>query len=207
MLSAAEARQLPRDGTPEVALVGRSNVGKSSLINALVRRRIARTSAAPGKTRLINVYRVTRGRTPPFHLVDLPGYGYTRGGEAARRTFDRLARAYFGESHEGRGESGRPPEPWSALLIVDSRHPGLDSDLEAGRYLAAIGLPVAVVATKIDKLARAERARATAEFERTLNIPVLAVSAATGEGLEALWKQIDKLLNRNHPPDPRSRPS
>ena len=72
-------------------MVGRSNVGKSSLINALVRQTLARTSAAPGKTRLANFYRVQAGGSPPFFLVDLPGYGYARGGDAARATFDQLA--------------------------------------------------------------------------------------------------------------------
>ena len=91
--SAAGARDFPRDRLAEIALVGRSNVGKSSLINALVRQRIARTSAAPGKTRLANIYRIVRGTATPFYLVDLPGYGYARGdtGELAAVT-----RAYFG---------------------------------------------------------------------------------------------------------------
>src|SRR5207253_3285829 len=106
--SAVAAADLPRDGAAEVALVGRSNVGKSSLINALVRQRVARTSATPGKTRLANVYRVTRGGGAPFHLLDLPGYGYARapkgirsaaGPEAARRTsqdeFEAIVRAVF----------------------------------------------------------------------------------------------------------------
>ena len=88
--SAAGAGDFPRDRLPEVALVGRSNVGKSSLINALVRQPVARTSAAPGKTRLANFYRVQRGSSPPLYLVDLPGYGYARGGrEAAARSSRR----------------------------------------------------------------------------------------------------------------------
>src|SRR4029453_11402433 len=89
--SAASAGDFPRDRLMEVALVGRSNVGKSSLINALVRRQLARTSAAPGKTRLANFYRVQRGTAPAFYLVDLPGYGYARGGDAASREFNALA--------------------------------------------------------------------------------------------------------------------
>jgi GTP-binding protein len=187
--SAADARGLPNDALPEVALVGRSNAGKSSLINALVRQRIARTSAAPGKTRLANVYRIARGGSPPFYMVDLPGYGYARGGTESRRAFDELTRSYFGR--------GLP----AAILVVDSRHPGLESDLQAWGWLAAAVERRAVVATKVDKLARGQRIRAMRELESVFEAPVLPVSATTGEGLDELWKLIDKLANsrtRNH---------
>jgi len=93
--SAAGAGDLPRDDVGEIAFVGRSNVGKSSLINALVRQRVARTSAAPGKTRLANVYRVIRGGGSPLHLLDLPGYGYAR---APKTTRGRLRPAAARES-------------------------------------------------------------------------------------------------------------
>ncbi|HEV7217128.1 MAG TPA: GTPase, partial [Chloroflexota bacterium] len=93
--AASSVASLPPGQGLEVAFAGRSNVGKSSLINALLRQRLARTSAAPGKTRLANIFRVQRGTRPPFHLVDLPGYGYARGGDASVRAFDELTRAYF----------------------------------------------------------------------------------------------------------------
>src|SRR5207302_7322894 len=98
--SAASVDDLPRDAAAEIALVGRSNVGKSSLINALVRQRLARTSAAPGKTRLANIYRVARGAARPFYLVDLPGYGYARGGRESAREFETLTAAYFGQDRQ-----------------------------------------------------------------------------------------------------------
>ena len=102
--------------------MGRSNVGKSSLINSLVRQPVARTSSTPGKTRLANVYRVARGAGTPFYLVDLPGYGFARGGSD---DFQAITRAFFGQDRLD----------LAALLIVDSRHPGLQSDSAAWRWL------------------------------------------------------------------------
>ena len=173
-----------------VALVGRSNVGKSSLINALVRRRIARTSASPGKTRLVNIYQVARGASPPCFLIDLPGYGYARGWDETAHGFDDMTRALF-------GQVGR------ALLLVDVRHPGLESDVKAWRWLNEVVDAVAIVATKIDKLARGQRIRALRELESVFHAPVLPVSAVTGEGLDELWKLIDRLTHR-HNRTPRS---
>ena len=196
--SAAGTGDFPRDRLPEVALVGRSNVGKSSLINALVRQRVARTSAAPGKTRLANIYRVAREAAAPFYLVDLPGYGYARGdaGELAAVT-----RAYFGQDKRERQETiparPAPPATVSALLLVDARHPGLANDLEAWRWVTTTVGHCAIVATKVDKLSRAERLRALKANEAAFEHPVLPVSANTGEGLDELWKLIERLTSRN----------
>ena len=211
----------------EVAFVGRSNVGKSSLINALVRRPLARTSASPGKTRLANFFRVQRGTAPALYLVDLPGYGYARGGDAAAREFNTLAEAYFsratgygleasvlegvnahrfhstpGNTSGPKGE-GRSPKTSAranadakdigVLLLVDSRHPGLESDLEAWDWLRTQPVARGIVATKADKLTRAERVRHTRELESSFEAPVLLVSAQNGEGLEELWKLIARL--------------
>ena len=179
--------------------MGRSNVGKSSLINALVRQRVARTSAAPGKTRLANVYRVTRGGGAPLHLLDLPGYGYARapkgarGGaspeairQASRAEFEAIVRAVFDRAPAG-------------LLLVDARHPGLDTDRAAWQWIREAAGQSAVVATKIDKLGRGERIRALRAFESVLETSVLPVSAVTGEGLDELWILIDRLLSNCHP--------
>jgi GTP-binding protein len=190
--SAAAARDLPRDGLPEIALVGRSNVGKSSLINALVRRRVARTSAAPGKTRLANIYRVVGCGSAPFYLVDLPGYGYAPGGAAAARDFDALTRAYFGRV----GQVGRVDG--AALLLVDARHPGLATDRSAWQWLTANVDRLGIVATKIDKLSRGDRIRAVSALESVYEHPVVPVSAVTGEGLDDLWILMDRLLSSSN---------
>ena len=187
--SAAGAGDFPKDRLPEVAIVGRSNVGKSTLINALVRQPVARTSAAPGKTRLANFYRVQRGGGTPMYLVDLPGYGYARGGDAAAEEFGRLTEAYFARAIDG-------GKAIASLLLIDSRHPGLDSDLEAWAWLTAQPGPHGIVGTKVDKLTRAARVRHTRQLQSLFDVPVLLVSAQDGEGLAELWKTIARLPSR-----------
>jgi GTP-binding protein len=197
--SAAGASDLPGDGLAEIALVGRSNVGKSSLINAMVRQRVARTSAAPGKTRLANVYRVTRGGGAPLYLLDLPGYGYARAPKAARGAMSpEAARRASRDEFEAivRAVFARAP---GGLLLVDARHPGLETDRAAWQWIREAAGQAAVVATKIDKLGRGERIRALRTFESVLETSVLPVSAVTGEGLDELWTLIDRILSNSHP--------
>ena len=199
--SAAGEGDFPRDQLPEVALIGRSNVGKSTLINALVRKAVARTSAAPGKTRLANFYRVQRGGGTPIYLVDLPGYGYARGGDDAAEEFGRLTDSYFARAiPDGTRNSGPgtrlTTKPIASLLLVDARHPGLQSDLEAWKWLSAQPGPHGIVGTKVDKLTRAERVRNSRQLNTLFDVPVLLVSAQDGEGLEELWKTIASLPNR-----------
>jgi GTP-binding protein len=182
--SAAGAGDFPRERLAEVAIVGRSNVGKSSVINALVRQPLARTSAAPGKTRLANFFRVQRGTSAAFFLVDLPGYGYARGGSPAAEGFQQLTDAYFARAGQ---------IPIGVVLLVDARHPGLESDLEAWEWIRSQPCQAAVVGTKADKLTRAERTRHARELESLFALPVLLVSAHTGEGLDELWTLIARI--------------
>jgi GTP-binding protein len=213
--SAVRATDLPRDPAPQLALVGRSNVGKSSLINALTHARVARTAAAAGKTRELNVYAVELGHRSlrRLYLVDLPGYGYARGGRASAEAFAGLTSMYFGRPAPSSGPPGDGGGygPTGALLIVDARHPGLPQDLNAWAWLSQQQpLAVAVVAAKIDKLSRAERMRALRVWETSLNVPVTPVSAVTGEGLESLWTRIIELLTSSpqtsRSPSPRQPP-
>ena len=205
------ATGVPRDGLLQVAMAGRSNVGKSTLINALARQPIARTSAAPGKTRLANIYRLTVEGGPRrgsgqgaagrwgLYLVDLPGYGYARGGGSAAEELRLVAEAYFRSRDAGHGMRDAPEipdpaprtsHPGMALLLVDSRHPGLESDQQAHEWLATLGVEPLIVATKVDKLSRAERTRNLRELEQVFGKPAIAVSAARGEGMDELWKTI-----------------
>jgi GTP-binding protein len=187
--SATSADGIPRDGVPHVAFVGRSNVGKSSLLNALVKRDLARTSAAAGKTRLANLYRVEMEGGPggpgrwTVYFADLPGYGYARGGQASVGELRTIAEGFFAGDHPIAG----------VLHLVDSRHPGLDADLDAARWLHTLPVERAAVATKIDKLSRGERVKNLRELERQLGTAALPVSAASGEGLDDLWTLIARL--------------
>jgi GTP-binding protein len=184
---------LLRDDLPQFAFAGRSNVGKSSLLNALMRQKLARTSAAPGKTRQANIYRVTVEDAPggpgrwSTYLVDLPGYGYARGGDASVRELKEVVDAYFSAAHQQKDDAGRRA---AIFLLIDSRHPGLPTDIQAHHWIGESALSPIVVATKIDKLSRSERARSLRELERIYHRAPLAVSVASGEGIEDLWRVI-----------------
>jgi GTP-binding protein len=186
LISAASAADFPQTAVPEVAMVGRSNVGKSTLINALVKQKIARTSAAPGKTRLANYYLVEDafGGGAPLYLVDLPGYGYARRGPEPVEGFERLTRGYFDPASRGvRRLAG-------ILQLVDARHPDLPQDARSHEWLLTAQSPIAIVATKIDKLKQSELARTLRLLRDGYDTAVLPASALDGRGLDEVWKLL-----------------
>ena len=204
VVSAVLPRDFPVDGRPEIALVGRSNVGKSSLINAVVRSAVARTSSTPGKTRQVNVYRITPAGNPPFYLMDLPGYGHTGGGEKAQREFAALTALYFGTritpgavsgparaEHHSRSDVASPLR--GVVLAVDARHPGLAGDIEACRWLHALGVPFLLAATKADKLSQSEKAKLRQACLRAFGEEPLPISAISGAGLDEFWQWVREL--------------
>ncbi|MDH3271631.1 MAG: ribosome biogenesis GTP-binding protein YihA/YsxC [Gemmatimonadota bacterium] len=177
----------PSPGTlPQIAFSGRSNVGKSSLINTLLRRtrnKIAHVSATPGKTQALNFYSVN----DEFFLVDLPGYGFARVPVAIRDSWARLIEWYLGESGAVQG----------VVHLVDARHEPTEHDLTMVSYLAKLGLPTLVVLTKIDKLKRSERAESIRRAREALALDeaqLLPFSSKTGEGRNELLAALEELV-------------
>ncbi len=173
-------------GLPSVAFSGRSNVGKSSLINTLLRRtrkKIAHVSSTPGKTRTVNFFRVN----DRFFLVDLPGYGFAKVPDAVREEWKQLVEWYL----------AGPEGPEGVVHLVDARHAPTRTDREMVEYLASVGLPTLVVLTKMDKLKRSQRGgvveRATEEL-RVDREQILPFSSETGEGRDDLLAALEGLL-------------
>jgi GTP-binding protein len=188
-IAATGAGQFPRDGFPEIAFLGRSNVGKSSLINRLLGvRSLARTSKTPGRTREIHFYRVN----DRIFFVDLPGYGYARVPRPQRQQWKGLVESYLA-----------PGRPRLAVQLMDARHEPTDLDLQLLEWLRTAGVRHRVVLTKADKLSGNQRRQALAQAATRLALPPgvqpLAVSAMTGDGLAALWRDIDEAI-AGHPP-------
>ena len=184
------------DDLPIVALVGRSNVGKSSLINALVKRRIARSGAKPGTTRLLNLYRVTTSgpKGKAFLIADLPGYGYARGGTQAQREFGELVSGFFDQMDRKASDGNASPRLTGVILVVDVRHPGLESDVAARVWIGDRGYSLAAIATKADRIARSRRQTARQRHSDSLGCPVELLSTRTGEGIGKVWAEIAQLL-------------
>lgn len=174
----------PEASLPEVAFSGRSNVGKSSLLNKLVRRKaLARVSQTPGKTREINFFRVNDA----FYLVDLPGYGYARVSKTMRDRWRQIIERYLRTSPTLRG----------IVQLVDARHPPTPDDLRMLDFLSEIELPTLVVLTKIDKLRAKERAERLAQASLVMQLEteqIIPFSALTGEGRDELARAVADLV-------------
>ena len=186
--SASAAGGFPAEGPPEVALLGRSNVGKSSLLNRLVQRRsLARTSKTPGRTRLLNFFLVRRPEGE-LRVVDLPGYGWARVGKGERREWQALVESYLAKRASLR----------LALLLHDVRRDPGDDERDLVAWLAQRGVPVRGVLTKLDRLSARERAARLARFrEHGLGLDWIPTSARTGAGLDALWREIERAVRES----------
>lgn len=166
-------------GAPMIALAGRSNVGKSSLINCLAgRKSLAKTSATPGKTRSVNYFRVEPG---DWFLVDLPGYGYAKASKTDRAKWAALIEAYLTGT----------PKPTALAVLLDSRIDPQQSDLDLISYATHLGVSLIAVMTKVDKLKQGERSKRRKQWKNilagTAKAPLL-FSAKTGEGSAELWR-------------------
>ena len=174
--------QLPGFTLPEVVFAGRSNVGKSSLINRLVGQKAAFVGATPGKTRSINFYVVDA--TVPFTLVDLPGYGYAVAGKAEKEKWAKLVRRYF---------DSRPLPPL-VLHLVDFQHGFLERDLELSEWLSGMRVAELPVFTKIDKISRGARKATLEKYLKNLSIPeqnCILTSSEDNSGIEELRTLIE----------------
>lgn len=188
--AAVRAADLPAPAFAEIAFAGRSNVGKSSLINRLVvRKKLVRTSSKPGATRGLALFRaeltITRAGKEPqratLDLVDLPGYGFAKRSKAERRSWGPMIEGYLEERVGLR----------AVVLIVDVRRGLEDDDRQLLEFLDHVGRPAVLVATKLDKLPASRRMAAVAEIKASAGgRPVVGVSAESGEGRERLWSRL-----------------
>ncbi|MDY2873217.1 MAG: ribosome biogenesis GTP-binding protein YihA/YsxC [Eubacteriales bacterium] len=177
-------RDYPGIGRPEIAMVGKSNVGKSSMINKLTNNgKLARTSAEPGKTRLINLFNLN----DEIVLVDLPGYGFARVSRGEKQRWAGMIEGYLAQSKNLK----------RVLMLVDMRHQPTNDDIDMVNYLRHYGIPFTVAATKADKLSRAEKSRSIPVICRTLAVQpweIIPFSSEDGTGRDKLLELLDTLL-------------
>lgn len=186
--SAAKSADFPRDGLPQVVFAGRSNVGKSSVINKiLLRKNLARVGAAPGKTTHINYFLIDE----KLYLVDLPGYGYAKVSQAERDRWGRLIESWFADN----------ALMTLGIMVVDARHKPTADDCTMAEWFKQCGKPFLVVANKLDKLRKSEIEPNMARIRETLgltdNVKVIAFSAEKGEGRQELLSEILKSMGES----------
>ena len=184
LLSQSKFGGFPQQGMPEIAMAGKSNVGKSSLINSLTRRsKLARTSSEPGKTRLINYYSIN----DEFLLVDLPGYGFARAPKSEQEKWSQMIEGYLTGSQQLK----------HVFHLVDIRHAPTKEDQMMTEYLRHYDIPFTVIATKADKLSKAQRSRSIPVICRTLVVQpweIMTYSSEDLTGRDALLDKIDEIL-------------
>lgn len=183
--SYVQLKQLPDPELPEIAIVGRSNVGKSSLINKLCQRRnLAKSSSTPGKTRTINYYLINQG----WYLVDLPGYGFARVSKAERERWGDMIESYLSQRQSLRG----------VIMLLDIRHEPGELDIMMKEWLQYNEIPILIVATKADKISRGARAKHLTAIQRKFQLEnsnaIFSFSAQTGEGMEDLLLALADVL-------------
>lgn len=187
LLSQSKFGGFPQQGMPEIAMAGKSNVGKSSLINSLTRHsKLARTSSEPGKTRLINYYSINE----EFLLVDLPGYGFARAPKSEQEKWSQMIEGYLTGSQQLR----------HVFHLVDIRHAPTKEDQMMTEYLRHYDIPFTVIATKADKLSKAQRSRSIPVICRTLAVQpweIMTYSSEDLTGRDALLDRIDEILGLN----------
>ncbi|WP_099158679.1 ribosome biogenesis GTP-binding protein YihA/YsxC [Virgibacillus ndiopensis] len=186
VISAVSQKQYPNDQLPEIALAGRSNVGKSSFINKLINRKnLARTSSKPGKTQTLNFYKINE----IFYFVDVPGYGYAKVSKKEREKWGGMMEEYF----ETRDTLK------AVLLITDIRHEPTRDDVQMYDFLKHFELPVVVIATKLDKIPKGKRDKHLKRTKETLQLDkedlIIPFSAESGEGKDEAWKVIRNHIN------------
>jgi GTP-binding protein len=185
VISAVSKAQYPENSLPEIALAGRSNVGKSSFINKMLNRKnLARTSSKPGKTQTLNFYLINEA----FYFVDVPGYGYAKVSKTERAKWGNMIESYLTGRHELK----------SVILIVDLRHPPTNDDVLMYQFLKHYLIPVIVIATKADKIPRGKWEKHAKVVKEKLAIekedPVIIFSSETGVGKEEVWQVIGKWI-------------
>jgi GTP-binding protein len=184
VISAVRKKQYPADGLPEVAFVGRSNVGKSSLINTIINRKnLARTSGKPGKTQTINFYLIN----DKFHLVDLPGYGFAKVSRDIKEKWAEFIEEYLNDR----------PNLVGIIQLIDLRHPPTEDDLMMFQWLKHLGLPFLLVATKADKISRGQHLKHKKIIREKLmvnNEDIQLFSAEDKTGKEEVLKWISEHL-------------
>ena len=187
LLSQSRFESFPQQGMPEIAMAGKSNVGKSSLINSLTRHsKLARTSSEPGKTRLINDYAINED----FLLVDLPGYGFARAPKSEQDKWAQMIEGYLTGSQQLK----------HVFHLVDIRHAPTREDQMMTEYLRHYDIPFTVIATKADKLSKAQRSRSIPVICRTLAVQpweIMTYSSEDLTGRDALLDRIDEILGLN----------